>query len=72
MIKLNNVTFKYRPSDENPSINNVSLEIKKGQYVAILGHNGSGKSTLSKILVALLKPQKGELFIDGIQYSKEN
>ncbi|MFL1073585.1 ATP-binding cassette domain-containing protein, partial [Mycoplasmopsis synoviae] len=42
------------------------------QYVAILGHNGSGKSTLSKILVALLKPQKGELFIDVIQYSKEN
>ncbi|MBD5788410.1 cobalt transporter ATP-binding subunit [Mycoplasma synoviae GX11-T] len=72
MIKLNNVTFRYRPSDENPAINNVSLEIKKGQYVAILGHNGSGKSTLSKILVALLKPQKGELFIDGIQYSKEN
>ncbi|QCZ36965.1 energy-coupling factor transporter ATPase [Mycoplasma nasistruthionis] len=72
MIKVENITFKYREKDTKPALNNVSFEIKKGQYVAILGHNGSGKSTLSKVLVALLKPQSGNIFIDGILYSKEN
>ncbi|VEU58743.1 energy-coupling factor transporter ATPase [Mycoplasmopsis gallinacea] len=72
MIKVNNLTFRYRPDDLKPALNNVSFEIKRGEYVAILGHNGSGKSTLSKILVALLKPQKGTIEIDGILYSKEN
>ncbi|WLP85610.1 energy-coupling factor transporter ATPase [Mycoplasma seminis] len=72
MIKVDNITFRYRENDINPALKNVSFTIEKGQYVAILGHNGSGKSTLSKVLVALLKPQEGSLSIDGIIYSKEN
>ncbi|SYV97913.1 ABC transporter, ATP-binding protein [Mycoplasmopsis edwardii] len=72
MIKVENVIFSYKPGVQKPALNNVSFEIKKGEYVAVLGHNGSGKSTLSKLLVALLKPQEGEISIDGIQYSRKN
>ncbi|MEE3928567.1 energy-coupling factor transporter ATPase [Mycoplasmopsis ciconiae] len=71
MLKINDITFAYKEGID-PALKNVSFEIEDGQYVAILGHNGSGKSTLSKVLVALLKPQKGSLEIDGIVYSKKN
>ncbi|WP_406614210.1 energy-coupling factor transporter ATPase [Mycoplasma corogypsi] len=71
MIKVNNITFKYRENDVRPALKNISFHIQKGQYIAILGHNGSGKSTLSKVLVALLKPQMGNLLVDNIKYSKE-
>ncbi|VEU76291.1 energy-coupling factor transporter ATPase [Mycoplasmopsis columboralis] len=71
MIKVQNVTFRYRESDPVPALSNVSFEIQKGEYVAILGHNGSGKSTLSKILSALIKPSSGKVSIDGIVYSRE-
>ncbi|MEA4333794.1 energy-coupling factor transporter ATPase [Mycoplasma sp. 1232] len=72
MIKVDNITFRYRETDTQPALKNVSFSIEKGEYVAILGHNGSGKSTLSKVLVTLLKPQSGSISIDGIEYSKEN
>ncbi|QGZ97408.1 energy-coupling factor transporter ATPase [Mycoplasma sp. NEAQ87857] len=72
MIKVKNITFNYRPDEGEPALKNVSFEIKRGEYVAVLGHNGSGKSTLSKVLVALLKPQSGSLEIDGIKYQKTN
>lgn len=72
MIKLTNVTFKYRENDVKPALSDVSFEIKSGEYVAILGHNGSGKSTLSKVLSALIKPNSGQVDIDGIIYSREN
>ncbi|QNM93621.1 energy-coupling factor transporter ATPase [Mycoplasma sp. Pen4] len=71
MIKVENITFRYRPDDKKSALDDVSFEIEKGQYVAILGHNGSGKSTLSKVLVALLKPQSGTISIDGITYARE-
>ncbi|VEU70014.1 energy-coupling factor transporter ATPase [Mycoplasmopsis glycophila] len=71
MIKVDNISFKYNPNSPKYALKNVSFEIKKGEYVAILGHNGSGKSTLSKILVALLKPQEGSLSIDNILYTKK-
>ncbi|WP_426461312.1 energy-coupling factor transporter ATPase [Mycoplasma hafezii] len=71
MIKVNNISFKYDLKSTKNVLNNVSFEINKGEYVAILGHNGSGKSTLSKILVALLKPQEGNISINGVLYSKK-
>ncbi|WP_025755226.1 energy-coupling factor transporter ATPase [Mycoplasmopsis cricetuli] len=71
MIKLENVTFKYRENDLKPALSEVSFEIQKGEYVAILGHNGSGKSTLSKILSGLIKPSWGVVSVDGIVYSRE-
>ncbi|UWV78203.1 energy-coupling factor transporter ATPase [Mycoplasmopsis felis] len=70
MIEVKNIVFSYKPGTQKPALNNVSFTIKKGEYVAILGHNGSGKSTLSKVLVGLLKPQEGSIFIDNIEYHR--
>ena len=55
-----------------PAIREVSLEVEKGDFVAILGHNGSGKSTLAKHMNALLVPTSGTMWIDGIDTSGEN
>ncbi len=50
----------------------VSLEIKKGEYVAVLGHNGSGKSTLAKLLNMILTPDSGKIYIDGVDITSDN
>src|SRR5699024_11814668 len=49
----------------------ISIEINKGEFVAILGNNGSGKSTMGKLLNAQIKPTKGEILVDGISSSDE-
>ena len=54
------------------SINNISFQIHKGEYVAILGHNGSGKSTIAKLLIGLLEKKSGEIYIDDYQLNLEN
>jgi energy-coupling factor transport system ATP-binding protein len=62
MIKASDVSFAYRNEDENiskPAISDLSLYIKKGEFISILGRNGSGKSTLAKLFNALLVPGKG-------------
>ena len=68
LIKLENVSFKY-PTDESYespfAVNNVSLKIKEGEFVAILGHNGSGKSTLLKILTGVINQTSGEKKMSG-------
>lgn len=67
--------FKYTDDDKEPevfrAIDEVSLDIEKGQFIAILGHNGSGKSTLAKHMNALLVPTEGTLWVDGIDTSRE-
>jgi energy-coupling factor transport system ATP-binding protein len=70
MIELKNVNFAY--TRRNKAVNDVSLHIKKGEYIAILGHNGSGKSTLVKLIVGLLKALSGEIIIDGIKLTEES
>lgn len=68
LIKLENVSFKY-PTDESYespfAVNNVSLEIKEGEFIAILGHNGSGKSTTAKLINMILTPNEGKIYIEG-------
>ena len=59
MIEIKNLYFQYNKKSE--ALKDVSLNIKKGQWVSILGHNGSGKSTLAKLLVGLLEPTSGEI-----------
>lgn len=67
MIKCNNVIFEYKDEDvTNTAVNNVSLEVKEGEFLAVLGHNGSGKSTLAKHFNAVYIPSSGEVIVNGI------
>ncbi|MCF7930983.1 MAG: energy-coupling factor transporter ATPase [Acholeplasmataceae bacterium] len=70
MIKVSDLSFSYNSVDE--ALKHVNLEISKGSWVSILGHNGSGKSTLSKLLVGLLSPSDGEIYIDGMRLDEEH
>ena len=63
-IRFRNVSFSYGGSEE--AIKDISLEITKGQKVAVIGGTGSGKSTLISLLLGFRRPTKGELFFDGI------
>ena len=59
MIKIENLTYVYptgEDEEEKKALDDVSIEINKGDFVAILGHNGSGKSTLGKLLNAQIFP----------------
>ena len=68
-ISLENVVFSYTDDENVKSVKNavdgVSLDIKKGEFVALLGHNGCGKSTIAKHLNAMLLPDSGRVLIDG-------
>ncbi|MGI6743451.1 MAG: energy-coupling factor transporter ATPase [Eubacteriales bacterium] len=66
-ISLRNVSFSYEIEDgvRLSALKNVSLDINKGDFVAVLGHNGSGKSTLAKLLNMILAPDSGIIIIDG-------
>ena len=63
-IEMNNVTFRYR-EDMPPVLDNISLKIRAGQYVAIVGKTGCGKSTLMRILLGFETPQRGAVYYDG-------
>lgn len=78
MIKAEHVKFDYIRRDEEDNviavenaINDISFQVKKGDFVAILGHNGSGKSTLAKHMNALLTPEEGTIWVDNIDTSQE-
>lgn len=78
IIRASKLGFDYFRYDEegneeeiNRAIDGVNLDVKAGQFVAILGHNGSGKSTLAKHLNALLVPTEGTLWIDNMDTAKE-
>src|SRR6266513_2448196 len=70
MLEVNDVTFSYSAQGEQdapPALRDVQLHIDVGETVAIIGHNGSGKSTLAKMLAAILKPDSGNVQIDGLR-----
>ncbi len=76
MIKVENLVFEYIRRDENDevigvemAVDHVSFQVKKGEFVAVLGHNGSGKSTLAKHINAILLPGEGTVYVDGIDTS---
>ncbi|MDD3085192.1 MAG: ATP-binding cassette domain-containing protein, partial [Candidatus ainarchaeum sp.] len=69
-IKIENLSFSY--DKKNEAIKNLDLTIKSGKWIAVVGHNGSGKSTLAKLLVGLLVPDKGSIYIDGLLMNEEN
>lgn len=71
-IHTEHLSFTYQ-SDEaepTPAIRDVSLDIRRGEYVAVLGHNGSGKSTFAKLLNLMLEPTGGKLVIGGKDLSQ--
>ncbi|HIZ16225.1 MAG TPA: energy-coupling factor transporter ATPase [Firmicutes bacterium] len=68
IIEIKNVSFKYSSEEEteNYVLNDLSLNIEKGSFTAVLGHNGSGKSTLAKLINGLLKPDSGSVEVLGM------
>ncbi len=78
MIKVEDLAFEYiRRNEEgdvesiNRAIDGVSLDVKKGDFIAIIGANGSGKSTLAKHLNAILYPSEGTVWVNGMNTTKE-
>ncbi|MBQ8392508.1 MAG: energy-coupling factor transporter ATPase [Clostridia bacterium] len=68
LIKFDNVCYTYTGEECEPgmfAVNNLSLEITEGEFVAILGHNGSGKSTTAKLMNLILSPNSGDIYIEG-------
>ncbi|NLJ90073.1 MAG: energy-coupling factor transporter ATPase [Clostridiales bacterium] len=79
IIKTDNLVFEYVTTNEegdvtdvNRALNNLNIDVQKGDFVAILGHNGSGKSTLAKALNAILLPTKGSVIIKGMDTRVED
>lgn len=77
IIRTENLGFSYVDSDEAgymeiPALSGVSINIERGEYLAILGHNGSGKSTLAKLLNMILTPTVGKIFIDGREITADD
>lgn len=72
-IKIEDLSYLYEDSapDAHPAIKKLSLEIQKGEFVAILGHNGSGKSTLAKLLNMILTPTTGRIMVAGKDITSE-
>lgn len=70
IIEVKNLSFEYEPGLK--TINNISFEINKGDYVAILGHNGSGKSTIAKLLIGLLEKSGGTIKVNGYELTLAN
>ena len=75
MIRLENVAYAYETGDEQEMqqevLHNVSISVKQGEFLCLLGHNGSGKSTLAKLMNGLLLPTEGKVFIKGMDTADE-
>ena len=70
LIEIKDVYYSY--NETNNAVDGISFDIKKGDYVTVIGHNGSGKSTLAKLIAGLLPVKKGEIIIDGLKVNEEN
>ena len=74
-IHARDLCFSYSEEEgreENPALQNFSVDICRGEYVAVLGHNGSGKSTFAKLLNYILEPTSGELTVGGVELSHKD
>lgn len=79
IIQAKDLVFEYYNYDDNgqvkdtvTALNNISLEVKEGEFLVILGHNGSGKSTFAKHLNGILSPKEGTLVVTGIDATDKN
>ena len=78
IIKADKLVHEFIRRDEEGNVESITtaldqvdLDVKEGQFIAILGHNGSGKSTLAKHINALLSPTEGSLWVDGMDVQEE-
>lgn len=71
-VRLENISFAYPNRMESPILNNFSLEVKKNASLGIVGKSGSGKSTLMDIMLGLLFPQQGKVYIDDVELTANN
>lgn len=71
-IQLNEVSFRYNKEDKNEVLKNISMNIKKGSRIGLIGSTGSGKSTLIDIIMGLLEPYKGQIYIDDTKIDLKN
>ncbi|WP_373786220.1 energy-coupling factor ABC transporter ATP-binding protein [Jeotgalibaca porci] len=72
IVQLNNISFSYSEEDLRPALNNVSLSINRGEWIAVIGPNGSGKSTLAKTINGLIEADAGEVIIGGTKLTEES
>ena len=75
LIRFCDVSYRYESDNETPlplAIKNINIDIKKGEFVAILGHNGSGKSTIAKLSNAIILPESGKVLVDGMDTADES
>ncbi len=72
IIKVRNLKYKYDSESENYTLNDVSFQVKKGEWLSIVGHNGSGKSTTVRLIDGLLEAESGDIIISGDKLTAEN
>lgn len=75
LIKFEDVSFRYESDSDTPNplaLEHLNLEIKNGEFVAVLGHNGSGKSTVAKLANAIAVPESGKITVAGMDTSDES
>ncbi|OFT78574.1 energy-coupling factor transporter ATPase [Granulicatella sp. HMSC30F09] len=71
MIELENIHYRYHEDDAREALAGVSLEIRRGEWLAIIGHNGSGKSTLAKVMNGLIEANTGSVVVNGKMLTEE-
>ncbi len=80
IVEAKNLIFRYQETTEDgtlqkqetPVLRDISLSVEKGSFVAVLGHNGSGKSTFAKHINAILVPDEGKMYVDGMDTAQED
>ena len=72
IIEVKNLKYKYDSESENYTLNDVSFQVKKGEWLSIVGHNGSGKSTTVRLIDGLLEAESGDIIISGDKLTVEN
>ena len=72
IIQLRHVSYTYETEEKSkPAVRDVTLDVQRGEFLAVLGHNGSGKSTLAKLCNGILTPTAGQVLVDGMDTADE-
>ena len=72
IIKIENVKFKYDEKDTLYAVDGVNLNIRQGEFTAVVGRNGSGKSTLAKLINSILLPESGKIYVKGMDTADDS